>query len=93
MLSDGSFRNDGPMNAGVETSMGPTAVLRIGVDVVTISNRYQTIDLQVFALWASIPRPERAGGQERAAFPRAYGPIAREIVVVDPGASARLTSR
>jgi microcystin degradation protein MlrC len=30
MLSDGSFRNDGPMNAGVETSMGPTAVLRIG---------------------------------------------------------------
>jgi hypothetical protein len=25
-----SFKNDGPMNAGVETSMGPTAVLRIG---------------------------------------------------------------
>ena len=49
MLSDGSFRNDGPMNAGVATSMGPTAVLRIGgIDVVTISNRIQTIDLQVF---------------------------------------------
>jgi len=47
MLSDGTFRNDGPMNAGVETAMGPTAVLRIGgIDVVTISNRIQTIDRQ-----------------------------------------------
>ena len=30
MLSDGTFRNNGPMNAGVETQMGPTAVLRLG---------------------------------------------------------------
>src|SRR5947207_532611 len=45
MLSDGVFKNDGPMNAGVETDMGSTAVLRIGgIDVVTISNRIQTID-------------------------------------------------
>ena len=49
MLSDGHFKNDGPMNAGVDTDMGPTAVLRLGgIDVVTISNRVQTIDRQVF---------------------------------------------
>src|SRR5260370_33907030 len=49
MLSDGSFTNDGPMNAGVETGMGPTAVLRIGgVDGGTVPNPTQTTDLQVF---------------------------------------------
>ena len=59
MLSDGSFKNDGPMNAGVETSMGPTAVLRIGgIDVVTISNRIQTIDLQVFLSQGIDPRTQ-----------------------------------
>ena len=37
------------MGKGVQRSMGATAVLRIGgVDVVTISNRLQTTDLQVF---------------------------------------------
>ena len=72
MLSDGIFKNDGPMNAGVETSMGPTAVLRIGgIDVVTISSRIQTIDLQVFLSQGIDPDgQERAGGEERAAFPR-----------------------
>jgi microcystin degradation protein MlrC len=87
MLSDGSFKNDGPMNAGVETSMGPTAVLRIGgIDVVTISNRIQTIDLQVFLSQGIDPRTKSVVVVKSVQHYRAaYAPIAREIVLVDSG--------
>ncbi len=87
MLSDGLFRNDGPMNAGVETNMGPTAVLRIGgVDVVTISNRIQTIDLQVFLSQGIDPRAKDVVVVKSVQhFRAAYAPIAREIVLVDSG--------
>jgi microcystin degradation protein MlrC len=87
MLSDGAFRNDGPMNAGVETGMGPTAVLRIGgVDVVTISNRIQTIDLQVFLSQGIDPAAKSVVVVKSVQhFRAAYGPIAREIVLVDSG--------
>ncbi len=87
MLSDGTFKNDGPMNAGVETSMGPTAVLRIGgIDVVTISNRVQTIDLQVFLSQGIDPTTRSVVVVKSVQhFRAAYGPIAREVVVVDSG--------
>ena len=87
MLSDGSFRNDGPMNAGVETSMGPTAVLRIGgIDVVTISSRIQTIDLQVFLSQGIDPTAKSVLVVKSVQhFRAAYAPIAREIVLVDSG--------
>jgi microcystin degradation protein MlrC len=87
MLSDGLFRNDGPMNAGVETNMGPTAVLRIGgVDVVTISNRIQTIDLQVFLSQGIDPAAKSVVVVKSVQhFRAAYAPIAREIVLVDSG--------
>ncbi len=87
MLSDGLFKNDGPMNAGVESNMGPTAVLRIaGVDVVTISNRIQTIDLQVFLSQGIDPRAKSVVVVKSVQhFRAAYGPIAREIVLVDSG--------
>jgi microcystin degradation protein MlrC len=87
MLSDGLFRNDGPMNAGVETNMGPTAVLRIaGIDVVTISNRIQTIDLQVFLSQGIDPAAKSVLVVKSVQhFRAAYAPIAREIVLVDSG--------
>ena len=87
MLSDGAFRNDGPMNAGVETQMGPTAVLRIGgIDVVTISSRVQTIDLQVFLSQGIDPTTKSVLVVKSVQhFRAAYGPIAREIVLVDSG--------
>ncbi len=87
MLSDGCFKNDGPMNAGVETAMGPTAVLRIGgIDVVTISNRIQTIDLQVFLSQGIDPTTKSVLVVKSVQHYRAaYGPIAREIVLVDSG--------
>jgi microcystin degradation protein MlrC len=87
MLSDGVFRNDGPMNAGVESNMGPTAVLRIGgIDVVTISNRIQTIDLQAFLSQGIDPRTKDVLVVKSVQhFRAAYAPIAREIVLVDSG--------
>jgi microcystin degradation protein MlrC len=87
MLSDGVFRNDGPMNAGVESNMGPTAVLRIGgIDVVTISNRIQTTDLQVFLSQGIDPRAKDVLVVKSVQhFRAAYGPIAREVIVVDSG--------
>lgn len=87
MLSDGFFKNDGPMNAGVETHMGPTAVLRIGgIDVVTISNRIQTIDLQVFLSQGIDPRTRSVVAVKSVQhFRAAYAPIAREVLVVDTG--------
>ena len=87
MLSDGTFKNDGPMNAGVETQMGPTAVLRIGgIDVVTISSRVQTIDLQVFLSQGIDPTTKSVVVVKSVQhFRAAYGPIAREIVLVDSG--------
>lgn len=87
MLSDGAFKNDGPMNAGVETQMGPTAVLCIGsIDVVTISNRIQTIDLQVFLSQGIDPRAKSVLVVKSVQhFRAAYAPIARDIVLVDSG--------
>jgi microcystin degradation protein MlrC len=87
MLSDGTFKNDGPMNAGVETQMGPTAVLRIGgIDVVTISSRVQTIDLQVFLSQGIDPTTRSVVVVKSVQhFRAAYGPIAREVIVVDSG--------
>jgi microcystin degradation protein MlrC len=87
MLSDGVFRNDGPMNAGVESNMGPTAVLRIaGIDVVAISNRIQTTDLQTFLSQGIDPRARDVLVVKSVQhFRAAYAPIAREIVVVDSG--------
>ena len=87
MLSDGNFKNDGPMNAGVETSMGPTAVLRIGgIDVVTISSRIQTIDLQVFLSQGIDPTAKSVLVVKSVQHYRAaYAPIARDIVLVDSG--------
>ena len=91
VLSDGTFRNDGPMNAGVETQMGPTAVLRLGgaeggIDVVTVSNRIQTIDLQVFLSQGIDPTTKDVVVVKSVQhFRAAYGPIAREVIVVDSG--------
>jgi microcystin degradation protein MlrC len=87
MLSDGFFKNDGPMNAGVETSMGPTAVLRIdGIDVVAISNRIQTIDRQVFLSQGIDPEARSVLVVKSVQhFRAAFAPIAREIVLVDSG--------
>lgn len=87
-LSDGDFVNDGPMQRGVRMSMGPTAVLRLGgVEVVTVSSRLQTTDLQVFGSQGIDPRQRRVLVVKSVQhFRAAYAPIAGDIVVVDSGA-------
>ncbi|MEI8301792.1 MAG: M81 family metallopeptidase [Burkholderiales bacterium] len=45
-LSDGQFRNHGPMAKGQLVNMGPTAVLRVGtVDVIVISEHVEPHDI------------------------------------------------
>ncbi|MFM1856885.1 MAG: hypothetical protein RLZ83_2194, partial [Pseudomonadota bacterium] len=81
------FVNDGPMQRGVRMSMGPTAVLRIGgVEVVTVSSRLQTTDLQVFLSQGIDPRRRRVLVVKSVQhFRAAYAPIAGDIAVVDSG--------
>lgn len=87
-LSDGDFVNDGPMQRGVRMSMGPTAVLHLGgVEVVTVSSRLQTTDLQVFGSQGIDPRQRRVLVVKSVQhFRAAYAPIAGDIIVVDSGA-------
>ncbi len=48
-LTDGRFRNKGPMNTGVLMNMGPTAVLDTGkVEIVVISKHQEPNDLAAF---------------------------------------------
>lgn len=83
-----SFKNEGPMFAGLEFTIGPSAVLRFGgVRVIVTSNTLQPMDLNLV----------RATGLDPASFSTivvksmqhfraAYAPIAREILFVDSGA-------
>jgi microcystin degradation protein MlrC len=87
-LSDGNFRNDGPMNAGVQVALGPTAVLRLGdgIDVVTTSTRMHTIDLQVFLSQGIDPLARNVLVVKSSQhFRAAFEPIAREVMLVDAG--------
>ena len=44
-LSDGDFRYDGPRNAGLESSMGPSAYIRQGgIHVLLVTEREQPFD-------------------------------------------------
>ncbi len=86
-LSNGSFKNDGPMNAGVEVSLGATAVLRIaGVDVVTTSTRMHTVDAQVFLSQGIDPATRNVVVVKSAQhFRAAFEPMARQVMLVDAG--------
>jgi microcystin degradation protein MlrC len=87
-LSDGNFRNDGPMNAGVQVALGATAVLRLGdsIDVVATSTRMHTIDLQVFLSQGIDPLGRNVLVVKSSQhFCAAFEPIAREVMLVDAG--------
>jgi microcystin degradation protein MlrC len=87
-LSDGNFRNDGPMNAGVQVALGATAVLRLGdhIDVVTTSTRMHAIDLQVFLSQGIDPLARNVLVVKSSQhFRAAFEPIAREVMLVDAG--------
>lgn len=88
VLSNGDHVNDGPMHAGVATSMGPTMMLEVeGIDIVVCTLRLQTRDLQVFLSQGVDPRRKRTVVVKSVHhFRAAFAPIAREVVTVDSGA-------
>ena len=96
LLSDGRFKNLGPMNTGAETRMGPTAVLAIdGVEVVVTSNRVQALDAGVFRSQGIDPTRKRVLVLKSSVHYRgAFEPLASRVVEVDtPGLSNSDLSR
>ena len=60
LLSDGTYRNQGPMSTGLEVSFGRTAVLSIdGIDVIVGSHRQQPYDPEAFRSHGITPERQR----------------------------------
>jgi len=96
LLTDGSFKNLGPMNTGAETRMGPTAVMAIdGVDVIVTSNRVQALDAGMFRSQGIEPSRKRVLVLKSSVHYRgAFEPLASRVVEVDtPGLSNADLSR
>ncbi|MCC7271968.1 MAG: M81 family metallopeptidase [Alphaproteobacteria bacterium] len=87
-LGTGAFTFDGPMWKGVKSSMGDTAVLRVGgMEIVLAANRFQTIDRQHF-LSVGIDPTERNVLVVKSSqhFRATFQPMARRVLTVDTGA-------
>lgn len=84
-LSDGTYRNQGPMSTGLAVSFGPTAVLDVdGVGVIVGSHRQQPYDPEVFRSNGISPERKRvlvlkSTVHYRAAFEGLVGGI-REVL-------------
>ena len=99
-LSDGCFLCSGAMQRGVETDIGPSALLRItqggaDVSVLVSSQRHQSIDQQVFRHLGAIPSDYRLVGVKSTVHFRAdFAPIAKAVLMIDaPGYSGCRLSR
>lgn len=91
-LSDGRFTCAGPMLRGLALDMGPTAVLRAGgIDIVVSSRAMAVTDLELFRSQGIEPT-ERAvlALKSRNHHRAAFGPIAREVMLVDAGGIASM---
>jgi microcystin degradation protein MlrC len=98
LLSDGHYVNAGPMMAGVEVDLGPSAVIAIGPrDLrVLVTGRAETpIDLNVFRCHGLEPTSLRVIGLKgKGHFRAAFEPIAREVILVEgPGITGADLSR
>jgi microcystin degradation protein MlrC len=92
-LTDGRFRMEGPMTAGLKVEMGTTAVVTIdGIDVVVTSGRFQVYDRMFFSHARVNPLLKSVVAVKSAHhFRAAFQPIAEEVILVDGGGG--LTSR
>ena len=83
--ADARFIFEGPMMKGVEAALGPSAVIKIGgVETVVITNRFQAYDRMFFLHFGIIPEEKSLVAVKSAHhFRAAYGPMAREIILVD----------
>jgi microcystin degradation protein MlrC len=96
LLSDGRYTNEGPMHAGVEVKLGPTAVLVVGgVEVLVTSYPETPIDLNVFRAHGIEPTLKRVLALKgKGHFRAAFAPIAERIVLVEgPGITGSDLSR
>lgn len=91
-ISEGGFTFEGPMTAGLRTTMGNTVVLRVGgIDAIISSARLQTLDCGIFRSQGIDPETKSVlGVKSTHQFRAAFEPIAREVLLVDAGG---LTSR
>ncbi len=81
-LSNGQFRNRGPMSKGVLMDMGPTAVLDTGkVEIVVISRQQEPNDLECFASQGIDPTKKRyLMLKSRVHWRAGFGDLAQSIV-------------
>lgn len=94
-LTDGKFIHTGPMGTGVQSEMGPTAVLKIqgqhggAVQVLTSTYRYQPLDLAMLRSQGIEPTEQQIIVVKSSVHYRAaFTPIASQIIEVDtPGLS------
>lgn len=88
LISDGRYRNLGPMHAGVEVNLGPSVVLVAGgIDVLVTTYAETPIDLNVFRSHGIEPTSKRVIALKgKGHFRAAFEPIASRVVLVEgPG--------
>lgn len=96
LVSDGRYRNLGPMHAGVEVNLGPTAVAVIdGIEVIITSYAETPIDLNVFRIHGIEPLARRIVALKgKGHFRAAFEPIASRVILVEgPGITGADLSR
>jgi microcystin degradation protein MlrC len=81
-ISDGRFRNRGPMGRGVEMNMGPSVVLDTGkVEIVLISQHQEPSDLNCFLALGIDPTQKRyVMLKSRIHWRAGLGPLAKAVV-------------
>ena len=87
-ITDGKYRNHGPMNPGLQMDLLGTVLIEIeGIRVIVVKNPTQPYDFALMELHGINPRQERIIVLKSAVhFRGAYGPIAEKIVLLSyPG--------
>ncbi len=88
LISDGRYRNLGPMHAGVEVNLGPSVVLVVdGIEVLVTTFAETPIDLNVFRAHGIEPTDRNVVALKgKGHFRAAFEPIASRVVLVEgPG--------
>jgi len=91
-LHDGRFRCQGPVLRGVTVEMGPTALLEIdGIKVIVASRALAVTDVSLFhALGLDPARLTTIALKSRNHHRAAFGPLARQVLLVDAGGIATM---
>ncbi len=93
-ITDGKFRNTGPMGTGTANDLGRTVLFQCGRDdaisVIVTENRHQPLDAEI---WRHVGKPPERFDllvvKSTNHFRASYEPLASEVVVVDsPGLAA-----